>query len=709
MARKLEEHDENCTVYNHALGAASLPIQYVGLLVPWRKGMIVSPHLYVINNGGIWKSAHPIWGESCPISTDSPTGTSNFIGADNHKWLYVRPAIASDVRHVCMPDDPLFDPMGLINALGHSLYLANGKKILMISAGQSEASLLAFNKIIADDFRDACISITRYALNKGIDEVFIGFTNYAIQHAQHYPRLIASAEEAFLYFSDNPKVKIGTNLYHEMGVLPINTDPRSIALYDGIHMTDAAYDRAGELWASRILEKKSKIEYDEDNIEYLAIHAPRGWEQAKPDTINSRGLLEIVDAIGTKGTATRRLAIAYTFNYFSCPIKDVKKSIQNMLHLAEAHEIPIYIHLDGMMYWRNTGLWNWWDAIKGNDPALLNTDPGIKYDLANQYNVERYGWEMDKAVKIAWRHWGSQHRVEYKNGLAVPAPNLASPAFRAQNAAALSDTLSVIVQWYNNLAANKKYLIAGVVLGMELTVELNSLYLKNGNDFVYFDPKDDIANGLDLRSGTALRLGYAAAQTLYEQGHTNLPKPGTRNLSPEKIGYMIDYVLKNYVDFLIDTSLKTGIPAKKLITHIFPPPYDPISYKTYKFSGTWYKSFLHMDRVIPANPDVVPGWTVPIVNFECIDTTILKNREWAAIETHFWSIMNIPSTYAGLRKEYARDILPQRITELFNHGNCRHVNIKNWVIPLTWSADFRNAVRTALNAPQTQPQPTRTG
>ena len=438
----------------------------------------------------------------------------------------------------------------------------------------------------------------------------------------------------------------------------------------------------------------------EDTVEYLAIHKTdtpsvplnslrypyhpdlNRWNVEEPESF-TRGWDEIAQAIGTKGSSKRRLALAYTFSYFRHSIKNTKASIQYMMQTAEEKEIPIYIHLDGTAYWRNTGLWNWWNNVNDNE-ALLQNDPGARYDPDNINNVERYGWEMNKAVKIAWRNWGKQHRVEYRNGMSVPAPNLASQAFREKNAKALGEILPVIMQWYNKLSSDKKYLLAGVVLGMELSVEMNAFYYRSvdgtidGNAF--WDKGDentyaaiDKANNLKPNGVYTARLGYAAAQTLGLQ---------TKGLIT---GKTIDLILNDYIEFLVKEAIKSGFTPNKLITHAYPPPRP----------DTWYKSFNHMEAGMPKVDGVVSGWTAPITEYDKgIDLSKLGGRPWAAIETHFWGILRMPK---DTRVEYIYKVLPSRLDEIYSHGNCRHVNIKDWEFPLKQSEGLRNAIRATLS------------
>jgi hypothetical protein len=469
----------------------------------------------------------------------------------------------------------------------------------------------------------------------------------------------------------------------------------------------------------------------EDSVEYLAVHkqdmlspesvalhGSQSWYVEEPESF-TRGWDEILEKIDTKGTRDRRLAVAYTFAYFRHDMSKTIESLQYLMQTAKEKEIPIYIHLDGVMYWRNTGLWNWFNPDV--DEELLASDPGAKYDPNNINNVERYGWskidetpENSTAVKVAWRDWGEQHRVEQKNGMSVPAPNLASQAFRDANAEALGEILPEIMKWYNMLPDDKKYLLAGVVLGMELSVEMNAFYYKDpgdpiGGNAYWYQPDDTYkVNDLNrkyypgkkdgIQGVYAARLGYAAAETLGIQSTGSIT------------GETIDYILNDFFDFLIKESLKSGVPAKKLITHAYPPPYDPVPYKNLTFLGTWYEHFSHLRANTPNIDGVIAGWTTPIVSYDgsivLEDRTFrekyfmpgLGNRPWAAIETHFWALdPNEEDTaqQAQIRRDYINEELPGRLSGIFNHGNCRHVNIKNWE-QMRGNEGYLNAIKWTL-------------
>ncbi|MDR0782982.1 MAG: InlB B-repeat-containing protein, partial [Propionibacteriaceae bacterium] len=302
---------------------------------------------------------------------------------------------------------------------------------------------------------------------------------------------------------------------------------------------------------------------------------------------------------------------------------------------------------------------------------------------------------------------------------------------------ALGEIVPVIMQWYNQLPPNKKYLLAGVVLGMELSTEMNAFYYHsamnipkgdpryyNGNDYANengssqgFASYADYDQAMGLSSGGAkgntVRLGYAAAQTLRAQGH-DIDK--TLAANGAITGETIDYILNDYINFLISESIQYGIAPNKLITHAYPPPFEPIAYKDITFNGAWWGSFSHVRSNQPKVEGVVAGFTAPIVSYQSsinLDRqtkTILGNRvemegigdrPWAAIETHLWALLDArdgetPAERAS-RLDYLKNKLPSQLAGIYDHGNCRHVNLKNWE-QLKTSPESLVAIRYALNS-----------
>jgi hypothetical protein len=344
-----------------------------------------------------------------------------------------------------------------------------------------------------------------------------------------------------------------------------------------------------------------------------------------------------------------------------------------MLEGAKLYNVPVLIHLDGANSWYNSNAgWNWWnDSENFSIPwnPMVTNHSGATYSEDNIYNVEHFDWGMtkDTAVKLAWRNWGAQDRLN------CPPPNLASEAFRDTNRAAFQRIMPIIVNWYNDLADDKKYLFAGVVLGQETSPWAGSYYyqypddagnLVNGND-LYDMPKSDDPPGSPW-SNKVRPLGYAAAQTLWERNlrdgihDDRLQAPHTGDITPATVGYIIN----DYFEFLIAESIQYGIPANKLITHGLAGYGHPMEAAISKVDG------------------VIPGWTVFIgQQYEKgkVDLDVLGNRPWAVSE--FPSDQYV--TLADLESK-------------LNHGNCYCISIKSWESRVKGRTEVINALNTVL-------------
>lgn len=353
--------------------------------------------------------------------------------------------------------------------------------------------------------------------------------------------------------------------------------------------------------------------------QYIAMHlSERDWYAGNPQSINSKVIEEILSKIGTRGTADRRLAFAFTISYLNVRrVSMLTNVVKTVLSLAEKHDIPVILHLDGVNWWEGRpDLWNWWDP----------DSPG--YDPENAYNVEWYDWGPEYAVKLGWRNWGYQLRV-------LPQPNLASPAFLAAQDEALELLIPIIVEWYKKLPASKKYLLGGVVLGWEVSPYVQAYYYPDGNS--YFEKYPDTSNH-DPQSGISysIPLGYAAATSM------GIQHPGP--ITQEDIDSICGY----YINHITSKARELGLPRSKIITHglIFP--------------GTNYGGEHKGTGALTAN--AVPGWSFynapPESAAHLLDE--LDGAPWAAIEFQPWNLSS------------------DLFRRFFEYRNCRIINIYNW-------------------------------
>lgn len=218
-------------------------------------------------------------------------------------------------------------------------------------------------------------------------------------------------------------------------------------------------------------------------------------------TYNDSAIVDVATRFGPyDGNGGLAVGAGMIVSYLSQDPDIVETRLRNFLAMAEKQNMPVVIELDGINYWQaHPELWNWWDPDK----------PG--YDPDNRNNVEWSDWTPDAAVKIGWRNWGSQHRV-------LPMPNLSSPEYREACFTQLKRLVPVILDWWNALPEDKKYLLVGVQVGVEVSIGANNWYYPDGNSYLSRPVEDDPTYGLDHSTlpdrGSGQSIGYAAVKTL---------------------------------------------------------------------------------------------------------------------------------------------------------------------------------------------------
>lgn len=248
-----------------------------------------------------------------------------------------------------------------------------------------------------------------------------------------------------------------------------------------------------------------------------------GWPSASPpwdpfdlDTVRPEVLTSYVRQVGSVGARTdRKLGCSFHVPYFFVDNPDhFRQLVVRVLEAAEAADVPILVGLDGYEYWGGRpDLWNWWDASR----------PG--YDPDNRLNVEWTGWGPEHAVRDGGiRNWGSPDPV------AEPHPNLTSPRVLEANREALRRLAPVIARWHDRLPESRKYLLAGVKVGWEVSVGVN---------YDYGRP-----------------VGYAAATTAGIRTSGALTREdNTRSV-------------QIYLTELSRVVHEAGVPRRKIVTHV---------------------------------------------------------------------------------------------------------------------------------------------
>ncbi|MCM8788131.1 MAG: hypothetical protein NC935_08840 [Candidatus Omnitrophica bacterium] len=377
------------------------------------------------------------------------------------------------------------------------------------------------------------------------------------------------------------------------------------------------------------------------------------WNFDYPQNINNQTMLEVVNAIGTRGNDKRKLGIGVEINYNHCyNFTRIKQSLTNLLNTAEQNNVPLFINLNGFQWWGDVvhcpnggrpDLWNWWD------PNL----PG--YNPENKNNVEWSCWQNTCSHNKAWRNWGGGEFV------VRPHPNLASRNFIEKSKERLEELLSIIAQWYQQLPEEKKWLLGGIANGTEIDI---------GANYRVYPDNDHPVDNLSL----TLQLGYAAIKT------ASIRASGGPPTSQE-----LNEVIKRYLNELNQFTFQKGIPRSKIYNHAFaielaPLPFpSPISFPTSNAALNEYgKPGWSFYGGIAFNPQNYSG----LINA----LTIINNTEWASPE---WNPL-----IANDNNQYQNWLNALRNT--LNFRNLRFINISNWE-EIRTDLDILNALKTVLN------------
>ncbi|KKQ97620.1 MAG: PA14 domain-containing protein [Candidatus Woesebacteria bacterium GW2011_GWB1_39_12] len=365
------------------------------------------------------------------------------------------------------------------------------------------------------------------------------------------------------------------------------------------------------------------------------------WFPQDPNTIDARAVDEIRQHIPTNGTTNRKLGLS-----FSVWLLDLNRDVQiqdidKLLNIAVTKDIPIYIRLDGFTWWENRpDLWNWWD------PNL----PG--YNPSNRYNVEWTSWNPDSAIKISWRNWGAQFRVK-------PQPNLGSRVYIDAKKTALETLIPRIVNWYNNLPNDKKYLLAGVEIDNELSIGTNFYYYPNGNNYLNQNSQLDPNLPADWSQldGGYVQLGYAAMSSYgYPQ-----------NTTPTKD--ILNHIMSLHMNDISNYVASLGLPRNKFFTHGIGTPY----YYTHALTQVATPGWSFYDYAY--NPSLAPDFP-PAVNE-------LDNTPWGAVE--WWNMNSNVSWQTAFNNT-------------LNYDNNKIVNIFSYE-SITFPSTLSDAIINTLNTP----------
>lgn len=208
---------------------------------------------------------------------------------------------------------------------------------------------------------------------------------------------------------------------------------------------------------------------------------------------------EVASVFGKTTDRKTTIGVGFILSYFQMSPEAAAERLKKYLSLSVQFDLPVIVQLDGEQWWGNRpDLWNWWDDKK----------PG--YNPENRKNVEWTAWTPDSAVKIGWRNWGRQLRV-------LPMPNLMSPSYRDACHIELGKLIPIVIEWWNSLPKEKKYLLVGIKMGWESAIGVNNWYYPNGNYLLNQPEINDPSYGLkndSLPGRGVTAIGYASVSKL---------------------------------------------------------------------------------------------------------------------------------------------------------------------------------------------------
>ncbi len=249
---------------------------------------------------------------------------------------------------------------------------------------------------------------------------------------------------------------------------------------------------------------------------------------------------EVVTAFGKTTDHNVAVGVGFILSYFSMNPEEAAVKLRKYLSLSEKFDLPVVVQLDGEQWWGNRpDLWNWWDKDK----------PG--YNPANKKNVEWTGWTPDSAVKIGWRNWGRQLRV-------LPMPNLMSPEYRQACHKEMKHLIPIVMEWWQSLPEEKKYLLVSIKLGWESAIGVNNWYYPNGNGYLDKPESEDPNYSLEsdsIPSRGVQTMGYAAVSTL------GLATSGDLKEND------VTKVIHLHLEDLCQLAAELGVPRDRLFTH----------------------------------------------------------------------------------------------------------------------------------------------
>jgi hypothetical protein len=273
--------------------------------------------------------------------------------------------------------------------------------------------------------------------------------------------------------------------------------------------------------------------------------------------ISSSAKAAVFEKVGTEFSAMSagsvRVGIGAIFSYLGESPDRVEAELRRFLELAQQHNTPVVVQLDGEQWWQGRpDLWNWWDPQR----------PG--YNPENWQNVEWSGWAPEHALRIAWRNWGRQIRV-------LPPPNLMSARYREACHQEMKRLIPVVLAWWRSLPEDRRDLLVGIKLGWESSIGVNAFHYPNGNALLDRPASEDPTSGVkanELPARGVAQIGYAAVQTAGLRSQGAITEADLAEIA------------RRHLEDLCRAAAKLGVPRDRLFTHVAGWKEDELLYQS---------------------------------------------------------------------------------------------------------------------------------
>ena len=369
-------------------------------------------------------------------------------------------------------------------------------------------------------------------------------------------------------------------------------------------LLDRALKLAGELrppqtesqsWLQETARNVKKPSTDDPNyLIYQFMGDPQHPDQARPWVEKLQA-----DFGRQKPGQSKYVGFGFFIQDLNDDVASLRQRIETLLGLAETFEMPVFIHLDGVMFWdrRTDGL-----------PAYPEAVEWTAFPTANQ--------KTGPVFKRTWFDWGEV------TSLPAAPPCFDSPLFRADVKTrlekAVADPIRAALARWRAGSVDRIYLFAGITVGNEIGIpDYRTFRLRlerNPNAPRPLDKK----TGVEMTDAEMARGGYCS---LSQRGYTSdkireiarrrFGSDDTSRTTDAVLTELLDGVVHDYMAYrakiLRDRLAGSGSAQMRIYTHT---------------TSTFRKSF---ERTMPLVAESIPTIAAAVNPYSRPGFTVVRN------------------------------------------------------------------------------------